>query len=64
LLDGSIPDFVKNNQEALDNFKANNIQPNNPQAGIANWTPWGQANPPFKQVMAKMGLEVLEASIF
>ncbi len=43
--DGGLPDFEKNNQQALDNFKANNIQPNSPLAGISNWLPLGQPNP-------------------
>jgi photosystem II stability/assembly factor-like uncharacterized protein len=43
--DGTLPDIVKNNQQALDNFRANNIQPNSPLAGVSNWTPLGQQNP-------------------
>jgi hypothetical protein len=43
--DGTLPDFVKNNQQALDNFRANNVQPDGVQAGISNWIPLGQPNP-------------------
>jgi hypothetical protein len=43
--DGTLPDFVQNNQQALDNFSANNVQPNGVLAGVANWVPLGQPNP-------------------
>ena len=45
--DGTIPDFVKNNQQAFDNFKAANPEPSSSaaQRGIANWAPLGQVNP-------------------
>lgn len=43
--DGTLPDFVKNNQLALDNFKLNNPQPTGTLGGVANWTPIGQQNP-------------------
>jgi hypothetical protein len=43
--DGTLPDFVQNNQQALDNFKANNIQPDGVLGGVANWVPLGQPNP-------------------
>ncbi len=46
--DGALPDFVRSNQAALDNFNANNIQPSGATGilgGIANWQPLGQANP-------------------
>ncbi len=53
--DGTLPDFVKNNQEALDNFKANNIQPNSPLAGISNWVELGQPNPTIQAGDAQNG---------
>ena len=53
--DGTLPDFVKKNQEALDNFKANNIQPNSPLAGVANWVPLGQPNPTIQAGDAQNG---------
>jgi hypothetical protein len=43
--DGTLPDFVQNNQQALDNFNASNVQPNGVLAGVANWVPLGQPNP-------------------
>ena len=44
--DGTIPDFVTKNRQALDNFKANYpTPPSSAQRGIANWSEWGQPNP-------------------
>jgi hypothetical protein len=43
---GNIPDFVTNNQRALNEFKATYPPPPNlTEAGIANWIPLGQQDP-------------------
>jgi hypothetical protein len=54
--DGTLPDFVKNNQEALDNFRANNVQPDGVQAGVSNWIPLGQPNPTIQAGDAQNGV--------
>lgn len=44
--DGMLPDFVKNNQEALTNFRAANSN-RGIAAGVSNWIPLGQVNPSY-----------------
>jgi hypothetical protein len=58
-IDGTLPDMVQKNQEALDVFRTNNIQPSGATGiagGIANWTPWGQANPTIQAGDAQNGV--------
>lgn len=43
--DGTIPDFDKKNQDALDNFRLNNPAPVQINAGVPNWIPLGQPSP-------------------
>jgi hypothetical protein len=43
--DGTLPDVVKKNQQAFDNFKIANRQPEGIESGISDWTPLGQLNP-------------------
>jgi hypothetical protein len=43
--DGTLPDMVKNNQQAFDNFKMANRGPSGIAAGISDWVPLGQLNP-------------------
>ncbi len=43
--DGTLPDFVNNNRQALEQFKTANRQILGPTAGVSNWIPLGQPNP-------------------
>ncbi len=43
--DGTIPDMVTKNQQALDNFRTSNRDPGGIEAGVSNWIPLGQPNP-------------------
>ncbi len=43
--DGTLPDAVTKNQQALDQFKTSNRQILGPTAGVSNWVPQGQLNP-------------------
>ncbi len=43
--DGTIPDMVTKNQQALDNFRISNRDPGGIEAGVSNWVPLGQPNP-------------------
>jgi hypothetical protein len=43
--DGTLPDLVKNNQQALDNFRTSNRAPGGIEVGISDWEPIGQQNP-------------------
>lgn len=43
--DGSIPDFFARNNQALDNYRRDYMQPGRVEAGVAAWTPLGQPNP-------------------
>jgi hypothetical protein len=43
--DGTLPDVVKKNQQAFDNFRIANRQPGGIEAGISDWIPLGQLNP-------------------
>ncbi|MES2772902.1 MAG: 3-coathanger stack domain-containing protein [Bacteroidota bacterium] len=54
--DGTLPDFVKNNQQALDNYKSKNAQIDAVQAGVSNWVPLGQPNPTIQAGDAQNGV--------
>jgi hypothetical protein len=56
--DGTLPDFVKNNQEALDNFKSSNPGTIGIgiEGGVANWIPLGQPNPTIQAGDAQNGV--------
>jgi hypothetical protein len=43
--DGTLPDVVKKNQQAFDNFRTTNRSPVGIEAGISDWIPLGQLNP-------------------
>lgn len=43
--DGTLPDMVTKNQQALDNFRTQNSQTRGILAGVSNWVPLGQPNP-------------------
>ncbi|MBL0145854.1 MAG: hypothetical protein IPP48_08920 [Chitinophagaceae bacterium] len=53
--DGTLPDFVKRNQEALDNFRLQNEQTNLVTAGVPNWVALGQPNPTIQAGDAQNG---------
>jgi hypothetical protein len=54
--DGILPDFVTNNQRALDNFNAANLRPDGVQAGVSNWIPLGQQDPTIEPGDAQNGV--------
>ncbi len=43
--DGTLPDLVTKNQQALDNYRMQNRQALGVTAGVSNWIPLGQPNP-------------------
>jgi hypothetical protein len=43
--DGTLPDMVKNNQQAFDNYRIANRSAAGIEAGISDWVPLGQLNP-------------------
>jgi hypothetical protein len=53
--DGMLPDMVKNNQEALDNYRSANAN-RGITASISNWIPLGQPNPTIQAGDAQNGV--------
>lgn len=53
--DGMVPDFVKNNQDALDNYRRANAN-RGITAGNSSWVPMGQANPTIQVGDAQNGV--------
>ncbi len=54
--DGTLPDMVKANQDALNKYKAANALKISQQATVANWIPLGQANPSYPAGFSQNGV--------